>query len=460
MAVTAPETKQGPAGRPLTQRCLAELAARGAVPAELIAPMLASEHLMAAFGDRYLARPVLLESDQVRGLEEDLTRLFHLLASLLDRVFGGDLRAMGQAAGMAPAQIDAVLRTTFGPPVCLSRADLYQEADGFKVLELNIVSALGGLDNALLNRALLEHPAVAEFVAAEGLNYVDTLARFAEVIKVECERVGAGSRPVVAIVDTPENFPSIGPRLSFVAQVWSGMGLDVMACPLDEIEDSGGRLRARGKAIDIIYRFFLIEDVIGNDAGHIETLLAAVEQGKAGMVTGLDAELFGNKGMLALLTDDEHASVLTPAERAFTDRILPWSRPLRAGTATAGGQEVDLLEYAREHQRDLILKPTLMHGGIGMVPGWTASGKDWLDSLKAAAGGPYVLQRRVRPVTETFPVPGPPGAAEQLSLNWGVFLIQDAYAGTIVRGSADPDVGIVSIGAGARVGGCFHEPMR
>jgi hypothetical protein len=450
---------QIPAARPLTQRCLAGLASSGADPAELIGLAQSSPQLIAAYGDRYLARPVLLESDQVSGLEADLSRLFGLLVSLRDRLFGGDLRAMAQAGGMAPAQVDAMLRTTFGPPVCLSRADLYQEADGFKVLEFNIVSALGGLDNALLNRALLRHPAIEEFVAAEGLNYVDTLARKAEVIKIECERVGAGSRPRVVMVDTPENFPEIADRLGFVSEVWSQMGLDAIACSLGEITEQSGRLHARGKAIDVIYRYFLIEDVIGHDASTIEPLVRAVERQQVGLVTGMDAELYGNKAMLALLTDDANRDLLTADERAFTDRLLPWSRPLRAGRATVGGQEVDLLAYAAAEQENLILKPTLMHGGIGMVPGWTVDREQWREALATAAGGPYVLQRRVRPVTEPFPEPGPPGTTAPQSLNWGVFLIQHAYAGTIVRGSADPDVGVVSMASGARVGCCFHQPF-
>jgi glutathionylspermidine synthase len=457
--VTAKEATAHQAGRPLTQRCVAGLAARGADPAELIGLAQASPQLMNAYGDRYLARPVLLESDQVSGLEADLSRLFALLVSLRDRVFGGDLRAMALAGGMAPPQVDAMLRTTFGPPVCLSRADLYQEADGFKVLEFNIVSALGGLDNALLNRALLRHPAIEEFVDAEGLRYVDTMARMAEMIRIECERVGAASRPRVVMVDTPENFPEIDARLTYVAEVWSQMGLDAIACSLGEIEERSGRLYARDQAIDVIYRYFLIEDVIGRDASTIEPMVRAVERQQVGLVTGMDAELYGNKAMLALLTDDEHREVLTVQERAFTDRLLPWSRPLRAGRATAGGQEVDLLAYAAAERENLILKPTLMHGGIGMVPGWTVDHEQWQEALAAAVGGPYVLQRRVRPVTEPFPEPGPPGTVAPQSLNWGVFLIQDAYAGTIVRGSADPDVGVVSMNSGARVGCCFHQPM-
>jgi hypothetical protein len=406
-----------------------------------------------------MTRPALLEAGQVRGLQSDLSRIFTLLASLPQRLFGGDLRAMGRAAGMIPYQIDAVVRTAEDLPTSLGRADLYQEADGFRLLEFNIVSALGGLENAELNRALLRHPVLAQFVAETGLHYVDTLARIAAVIKAECERSGACSVPVVAIVDTPENFAPFEKRFQFMAKIWAGMGLDGIACSLERLEERSGRLFAEGRPVDIVYRYFLMEDLLDPDSQRlIEPVLRATEAGKVGLLSRMDAELYGNKGMIALLSDDANRSAFTAEEAELIDRFLPWTRMLRKGPSTADGADVDLMDYAQAGQSTLVLKPTLMHGGIGVVPGWTVSPEEWQDCLHTCSGGPYVLQRRVRPVTESFPVAGKPGTTEPLALNWGVFLIHDKYAGTLVRATADPDVGVLSRATGARVGCCFHEP--
>ncbi len=451
------ETADGP----LTRRYLHEFAMMKPSSEQMIRPARESAHLRVAFGDRYLARPALLEASRVRGLEADLSRLFALLAGLPGRLFSGDLKSMGRAAGMTQVQIDAVRRTAGGSPIQLGRADLYQEAGGFRLLEFNIGSPLGGFDNAVLNRAMLRHPFLSDFVAASGLQYVDTLAAIADVIKQECQSLDAGSVPVVALTDTPPNFAQLEQRLRFVARIWSGMGLDPVPCPLDQIEERSGRLFAGSRAIDVVYRFFLIEDLLDPDGLRlIEPLLRSAERGKIVLLSRMDAELYGNKGMLALLSDSASQGTFTAEEAAFIERFLPWSRSLDNGTSTDQGEGAGLLEYARAHQRDLLLKPTLMHGGIGIVPGWTVDAQAWADALRAAAGGPYVLQRRVRPVVESFPSPGRPGATEPLALNWGVFLIQDRYGGTIVRGSADPEVGIVSMANGARVGCCFHEPFQ
>jgi len=44
------------------------------------------------------------------------------------------------------------------PLTRLARADLYRESDGFRLLEINIGSTIGGGDNAMVNRAMLINP--------------------------------------------------------------------------------------------------------------------------------------------------------------------------------------------------------------------------------------------------------------------------------------------------------------
>ncbi|MFE3938078.1 hypothetical protein ACFXPJ_31065, partial [Streptomyces goshikiensis] len=123
------------------------------------------------------------------------------------------------------------------------------------------------------------------------------------------------------------------------------------------------------------------------------------------------------------------------------------------------GSPVDTLSHALAHQHELILKPTLLHGGKGIVAGWTADAAQWEREVASAMDGPFVLQRRVRPASEPFPDSA--GGSQELFLNWGVYLgargaDDDGYAGGFVRGSTDPAVGVVSMAGGATVGCVFH----
>jgi hypothetical protein len=42
-------------------------------------------------------------------------------------------------------------------------------------------------------------------------------------------------------------------------------------------------------------------------------------------------------------------------------------------------------------------------------------------------------------------------------LTWGAFLAVSGYAGQFVRGSTDPDGGVVNMATGATATSCFHQ---
>jgi hypothetical protein len=445
---------------------LDHLARRGADPRELTEHAAASELLAVGYGGRFLPGPVFVTAAERASMAADLTTLHRLLTELPDRLFGGDLGAFAAGVGMNACQTSVVRRAagTADPLLPLARSDLYRDADGFKLLELNITSALGGFENADINRLMLRHPALAEFVDKHGLGYLDTLRAIADTLRAECAaHLPDSGRPVVALADWPQSFVSYAPRLGVMARLLDGLGIDAVPCHVGQIRERGDRLEIDGRTIDVVFRFFLVEEIVtDDDVALVEPILRAVERGTVGLFSRLDAELYGNKGALGMLSDDRNRSAFTADEHACLDRFLPWTRPVRRTLAPGDGTEAELVPYALAHQHDLILKPTLLHGGSGIVPGWTVPAEEWQARLAEAVDGPYVLQRRVRPVPESFPAQHGDGSQE-LYLNWGVFLTDssvtggDGYGGCIVRGSTDPQVGVVSMSGGARVGCCFHE---
>ena len=142
-----------------------------------------------------------------------------------------------------------------------------------------------------------------------------------------------------------------------------------------------------------------------------------------------------------MLSDEANRHLLGAAELASLDRILPWTRMVRDGCVTVDGETVDFREYAAGQRKNLVLKPTMMHGGLGVVLGWTVDDEEWGRHIAAAVDGPYVLQRRIRAEPEPFPVGE---GVQPMLLNWGVFTVSRGYGGAIVRGSTDLTC-------------CFHE---
>jgi hypothetical protein len=443
----------------LTARYLAEVARRGARGSELLSVMPATGMLAAKYQRRYLTRPLFIGQAERDQLNSDLQHVRAALVSLPDRLYGGDLATFATAAGMTDDQAAAVLRTRAGQVTQLARADLYPEASGLRLLEFNMGSGVAGIDNADICRAMLRHPVLKEFARVHRLHYVDTMREQVSMIFSETG-FAPGSYPMMAAADWPAHYRIIGPFLQKIARRWRALGLDAHACHLGELTASGGRVWLRGRPVDIIFRIFLIEHLIEAD-GHalMDPVIDAVARGEVAMFTPLDAELYGSKVPLAMLSDDASRHLFTAAELAAVDRVLPWTRMVRPGPVTLeDGRTVDLLDYATSHPGDLVLKPALLHGGLGVLPGWhpATSARLWRDRLTSAMGGPYVIQRRIRPDPELCP--GESGEPVPWIVTWGFFTFPAGYGGMFARAfPADAGLDVLRAGSGVLVGCCLSE---
>ena len=117
---------------------------------------------------RCLTRPAFLDAGEYNQLKQDLDLLHSALTRLPERVFDGDLAAYARAVGLTEAQTKAVVRGRGTAPSRMGRADMYKDEQGFHLLEINMGSTVGGVDNPVLNQALLELPFFAEFVEEHG----------------------------------------------------------------------------------------------------------------------------------------------------------------------------------------------------------------------------------------------------------------------------------------------------
>jgi hypothetical protein len=434
----------------LTEAYLRGFADSGLTASEIVDAVLPGT-VDTSYRGRILSRPVFLSYEQIQQLGTDLERLHEALTGLPDRIFGGSLAAFAASVGITGTQTRTVLRA--GGGACkLARVDMYSDGQDFRVLEINYGAALGGLDSSVLNRSIAEQPFVGDFLREHQLGYLNPLDGLAATLFAECG-LAPGSRPVVALADWPASFEALEASLYQSAEVLAPYGIEAYPCHLGQLRYADGRVWLGERAVDVVYRLFLMEDLL-DPAGPalIEPVLRAAQRGEVALFTPMVADLFGSKGALALLTDEQYRHYYSPAELASLDRILPWTRMVRPGPVTVAGRQVDLLTHALAHRDELILKPAMLHGGSGVLPGWLTGEQDWRQALTDAMDAGYVLQRRVRPATEAFPADD---GVRHWALSWGAFLTINGYGGMYARGALDPDRP-VNVTTGASSTCCFH----
>jgi hypothetical protein len=407
-----------------------------------------------------LNRPGLLEAADVASLEHDLSMLLDLLISLPDRLFQGRTAAMCERVGINGPARQAVLDTVDGSSVLLARADVVWAADGPKAIEFNIHSSLGGMDIGPLNETFLKLPVYGDFLQAEALSYHDPLdSILSEVVQAATDR-GIRRTPTIALVDWPTTYPIYKDVLERVCVLMRARGVKAIHTHVGKLEERNGYLWSGDVQIDVLYRIFMLED-IPEQPDLITPIIDVHRSGNVLLAMDFSAELVGNKASLALLSDPSYSDSLTAEERATVDRILPQTRLLRGGRTTWDGDSCDVIDVAVARQQDLILKPAIGHGTLGVIPGWAVSEQQWRQALRDAEGEVFVIQERVAAAPEQVPhLIDDEWTTCDYDVNWGVFIHERRFAGAMLRALPSTHSGIISLGAGGAVGCCFHkEPL-
>ncbi|MFI8825192.1 hypothetical protein [Streptomyces sp. NPDC053431] len=378
-----------------------------------------------------LPRPWFVQEAETAAFARDLEGLFELLVSLPDRLFGADVERYAKELGLDPRHAALLRRCADGRPAKLGRADAYHDGTGYRLLEFNLGSEVGGMDMAVCNAALLEVGEFAAFAAAHGLGHVDTAALLAEDLR-ERARTALSSgtaEPVVGLVEGNGGIGPYGTLMRAFQEAMSAQGLDLRIGEVGDLRTrSDGKLTLDGVPLDLVLRNFGARQLLDDPAGPevAEHLFRAHEAGRTVLYTSLESGLYAHKNALALLSDPRWAGAFDDAERALVDRVLPWSRTL-SRTAPPG-----LLDVCRERRERLILKPGAGHGGLDTFVGWECDDAEWREALTVAAEHGYLAQERVVPRPEPVLDPAT-GLVDDRVAAVGVFLTSQGYAGAHAR---------------------------
>ena len=180
----------------------------------------------------------------------------------------------------------------------------------------------------------------------------------------------------------------------------------------EELEFSGGRLRAGDFEIDILYKRVLVNEYLPVMREHPD-LLEACRARAVCMVNGFRSKLIHKKALFAVLTDERRAALFSAGERAAIAAHIPWTRRVRDERTERDGRQIELLKFIAERKDRLVLKPNDDYGGHGIYIGWSTDDIAWGEAIRQAlANGDYLVQERVSTAREVFPALKDDGSVE------------------------------------------------
>jgi hypothetical protein len=161
-------------------------------------------------------------------------------------------------------------------------------------------------------------------------------------------------------------------------------GIKAVVADPRELRLSRGRVTAKGLPVDLLYRDSELSEFVAmeSEGRRLTALRQAIREGR--LISGLTWE-FDQKSVWEVFTDPRFAGHFTPEQRALFRSHLLWTRVVRERRATdPAGREVDLLPFIRRNRERLVLKPSTMFGGEGVVIGLTVRQGIWERELARA----------------------------------------------------------------------------
>ena len=370
---------------------------------------------------------------EFKEVGREISRLYDLVHGIPDKFFDGDLRKYGAACGFTPAALDLLLM--FREPIrheVFARGDLIKNSDGWKLLELNAGSTVGGIFYASLRR-----------LAGSDQSY-DVLQTWAELTS---DRWEVDAR--VAFVEDSINLEYMKLSLPVMADEFArASGQEVAICSQRDFTWNGRDLvDPSGKQIKFICNLFNELDVV-KDPSSYRPIFEALQAGAVQMVMGPIYRLMANKGVLALLWSFVEEGRLSDEHSSLVKKLIP---PTKFVSAHAIGP-------LTEGKDDWVLKPIDGFAGKGIFCGRDLSPEEWKSALSRISSqlplNSYVAQRYAAPGIGNAELADINGEIliQSSRLLWGTFVFGQEYLGTFIRAKPDHGSSIINHANGASVG--------
>jgi uncharacterized circularly permuted ATP-grasp superfamily protein len=285
-----------------------------------------------------------------------------------------------------------------------ARLDSFLTEEAYSFVELNGESPAGIAYGDAAFEIFASLPVMKEFAKTYKVRRFEGRPLMLKLL-LDCYEEFLGRRPdrapQIAIVDL-KGMPT-QKEFELFREYFEAEGYPSIIAAPEELEFSGGRLRAGDFEIDIVYKRLLVNEYLPIMASQ-PALLDAYRSRAICMVNSFRSKIIHKKALFAVLTDARYSSLFSEDEKSMISRHVPWTRKVRRGKSDYHGEDIDLLEFIAARRERLVLKPNDDYGGHGIYIGWNTDEIAWDEAMhNALANGDYLVQERVPTAREVFP---------------------------------------------------------
>ncbi len=410
-------------------------------------------------------RPVFLSPQD----EERVRRVAETIAAIAERITSTALEdtSLFQQFHLRPEEERLVrLNGGYVPASAASRLDAFLLPESLKFTEYNGESPAGAGYSESLSDIFLAFPVMQEFKKRFEVHSYPLSAKLLDaLVGTYVDWGGKSKRPQMAIVDWKE-VPTWS-EFEILKDRFERMGIPVELADPRELEFDGKQLIANGKSIELLYRRVLINDIVARPK-ECQAIVDAHASGAVCVANNFRCKIPHVKAFFAVLTDEKNARYLSSEERDLIQRHVPWTRVVADVKTEYDGEPIELLEYIRKNQKNLVMKPSDEYGGKGVTLGWEVEKKEWENAIEQALPGGkaakelgrWIVQERIPMRRGTFPFIGKGNKVEfkNMLVDFAPYLFRGKVAGYLTRLSSTSLANVTS--GGGQIPSFRVEPKR
>ncbi|MCU0286499.1 MAG: hypothetical protein MUF15_08865 [Acidobacteria bacterium] len=401
--------------------------------------------------------PTFINQKTREMTDEAAIKVYKLITSLPGRFFANDAREISAYYNFPINAVQLMLRGAWHKcpqDLLLSRGDfIYSPSAGFKCLEFNMTSNIGGGWEAdELEPYYFANPLIARFIKeydARISRIGFSASLFTHVVEKAMAHpllTGAGEINTVVVFPKIDNSNRKSEIIishlknlyqSILQKKFPGLKGDI------DITDF--------PRLQVINGCMINKSATGNKRIHVivekcnglvpMSIMDVVENGNVLLFNGPISHLMSSKLNLALLSEHENSHLFSWEEQETIKKYIPWTRKMT----------VDLEDYVTANREHLVLKPGDGIGGYGVSPGRNTPPELWQQNLaKALLDKNWVVQEYV-PSYRYIYQDGEQGAEEH-HMVWGIFVFGSRGCGGFTRVlPAKHHKGVINASQGARL---------
>lgn len=332
------------------------------------------------------------------------------------------------------------------------RLDLTYTQDGFKILEANIGSSLGGWQiqnfETIIRR---NHSELIDKDKKDNYKTKNTMQLYMKFLVeqiIKC--VGDKNKTLNLFIDMRDMKDELENRQSleffdnFFKQELDKHGLkgEAFTGNMDLMELIDGNLCLGDKIIHGIIVLTLGVNVT-------PAVFRAFMMDKVYLPDHIGLSMLGDKRNLSLLLELAQKGKFSPEENALILKSIPWTSFVENKKAIFKNKEIDLTELLKTNKEQFVIKASRGYQGKDVFIGKFSNDSEWNEALETALkSGAFIVQEFSDSLG--FSAPNVQNEWTPHKLIWGAFGFGDSYGGVWVRMSeVRTDVGVINSATGA-----------